>query len=199
MQELSVTVTIYMDSNSFSVDGSFSADTFFTATRVATDLGGISADYPVNITKDPVDNPSAFITPSVITNKVYTIDDPELSIVFNSFYFNITECTDVTFTYTVLVNGSATFPSFIDYDSDLRTIWIISSDINHEGFYEIEVKGTIYDGTYDSTTFMLEIVYVDPTPITRDVIFQASKSLNYTKVRVLRWNSYFRFIISSIS
>ncbi len=78
------------------------------------------------VLKDPVESPSGFITPTLIAHQAYTIWEPELEIVFDDFYFNVTECTDVTFTYSVLVNNSATLPDFIDYDSELRTIWILT-------------------------------------------------------------------------
>lgn len=126
MQEQSLNLTIIMNPARYIIDTSFTLESLASVVRVVTNIGGISLNFTVNILKDPVESPSAFITPSTIANQIYTRWEPELAILFDDFYFNVTECTDITFTYSVSVNGSSTLASFIDYDSDLRTIWVIS-------------------------------------------------------------------------
>lgn len=84
---------------------------------------------------------------------------------WDEFEFN-SNCTGMAFTYTLFVNGSSTLPGFIDYESTSRSIWVQTTDISHMGFYDVMVRGSIYDGTFQSFSFVLEIEFgeapVDP-------------------------------------
>ncbi len=116
-----------MNSNSFEEATSYVLENLSTPTNSNsfTALNGISADYPLDIYKDPIDSTN-YIIPSIIADQSYLLNEPELEIIFDPFVFNVTECTDVTIAYTVFVNNSATLPSFIDYESSQRAIWILS-------------------------------------------------------------------------
>ncbi len=116
-----------MNSNSFDVDTAYILENLSTPTitNTFTEMNGISADYPMELLKDPV-NSTDLIIPSIIVDQTYLLFEAELEIVFDDFLFNVTECDDIIFTYTVFVNSSATLPSFIDYESSQRAIWILS-------------------------------------------------------------------------
>ncbi len=82
----------------------------------------------VDITLNPMWNldhiKSSLILPSTaLADQSYTVYDPELTLTFDAFTLD-TDCDDIVFIYTVLVNGLTSIPSFIEYDSSLRTIWI---------------------------------------------------------------------------
>ncbi len=107
---------------------------------------------------------------------MYTISSPELEIIFDEFFFTNTECTDIVFTYTITVNGSSTLPSFIEYEGTLRSIWIQTFDTNFAGFYRVDVRGTIFDGTYDSTFFIVEITSAAPVSTPTPISSESSSS-----------------------
>lgn len=91
----------------------------------------------------------------MINPQTYELSNPELEIIFDPFVFLKTECVDIIFTYTVRVIGQATLPAYIDYDSNSRAIWILTSDTAFVGTHQVEVRGSIYDGTYHTAIFTL--------------------------------------------
>lgn len=94
------------------------------------------------------------ITPSVFKDTNYTVGSTLITINFDEFLFNI-DCSDTVFTYTPLLNGSSTIPSFFTMDSTARKIYITSTDSSDVGYYVVTISGSVPDGFSNTASFIL--------------------------------------------